>query len=219
MNSRRLETIHPESMEPVSKLPVAARSFGIRSLFNLVEVTMCIGVIAVGISGVMSLFPMGFNASRNAIGETYSTFAAHEFISYIARNCNNPAKSYGSGARDFWEEYIYPAPASGIPETIPSEADENDATFSAVPNSPIYASDNPGLYRIEQGSSGIIDFRATVRVWRSKIENLYIYNQNVPEISYQYAVQLRVEVSWPVEKPYAQREKRYYVKEIFRQEF
>ncbi len=190
-----------------------------KSRFNLVEVTLCIGVVAIGISGVMSLFPVGFNATRNAIGETYSTFAAHEFITYIARNCNNPAKSYGSGARDFWEEYIYPAPSAGMPETIPSEADENAAAFTAVPGSPIYVSDNPGLFRIVQGSSGTTDFHATVRVWRSRIENLYIYNQNVPEISYQYAAQLRVEVSWPVEKPYAQREKRYYFKEVFRQEF
>lgn len=188
--------------------------------FNLVEITLCIGVIAIGISGVMSLFPIGFNASKSAISETYSAYAANQFLAYMTRNCNNPTKDYGSGTRDFWEEFIYPAPSSAIPETIPSEADETSATFTpSASDSMFYTSDSPGLFRIKQGTSSITDFHATVRIWRSKIQNMYIFNQNISEISYEYAVNFRVEVSWPVEKPYGQREKLYYCIEVFRQEF
>jgi hypothetical protein len=188
--------------------------------FNLVEITLCIGIVAVAITGVMALFPIGFNATRSAIGETYSAYAANQFLAYLARNCNNPTKSYESGTRDFWEEYVYPAPSSAIPETIPSESDENNATFTLQSgDTMIYSSDNPGLYRIKQGTSNITDFHATVRIWRSKITNMYIFNQNVSEIDYSYAVRFNVEVSWPVEKTYDKREKRYYCVEVFRQEF
>lgn len=196
------------------------KRFCIRIYFNLVEVTLCIGVIAIGISGVMSLFPIGFNASKSAISETYSAYAANQFLAYLTRNCNDPTKNYGSGARDFWEEFICPAPSSAIPETIPSEADENSATFTASASDPmLFTSDSAGLFRIKQGTSSITDFHATVRIWRSKIQNMYIFNQNISEIGYEYAVNFRVEVSWPVEKPYAQREKHYYSIEVFRQEF
>jgi len=198
------------------------RAHKINNFFNLVEVTLSIGIIAIGITGVMSLFPIGFNATRNAIGETYSAYAANQFLAYLARNCNNPTKVYPSGTptRDFWEEFIYPAPSSEIPETRPSEADESSATFTLLSgDTMIYSSDSPGLYRIKQGTSNITDFHATVRIWRSKIENLYIFNNNVAEIDYQYGVKFMVEVSWPVEKTYARRDKRYYCIEIFRQEF
>lgn len=187
--------------------------------FNLVEVTISIGIVAVGITGVMSLFPIGFNATRSAIGETYSAYAANQFLAYLARNCNNPTKSYGGGSRDFWEEYIYPASTSPFPESIPSESDEDGATFTnTASDTMIYTSDYPGLYRIKQGTSDITDFHATVRIWRSKIKNMYVFNKNISEIGYQYAVKFRVEVSWPVDKPYSKREKRYYCIEVFRQE-
>ena len=191
-----------------------------KRFFNLVEITLCLGVVAIGVSGVMSLFPIGFQATKSAIGETYSAYAANQFLAYLTRNCNNPTKSYGSGARDFWEEFVFPAPSSEIPETIPSETDESAATFSlASGDTMIYSSDYPGLYRIKQGTTNITDFHATVRIWRSKIQNLYISNQNISEIDYLYAVKFRVEVSWPVEKPYSKREKRYYCVEVFRQQF
>ena len=197
-----------------------------KNFFNLVEVTLCIGVIAIGITGVMSLFPIGFNATRSAIGETYSAYAANQFLAYLTRNSNDTTKRYPTGTptRDFWEEFVYPAATSedAIPENdnIPTEDDEDDATFTlASSDTMIYSSDKPGLYRIKQGTSNITDFHATVRIWRSKIENLYIYNNNIAEISYEYAVRFNVEVSWPVEKDYAHREKRYYCIEVFRQEF
>lgn len=187
--------------------------------FNLIEVALAMAIVGLGISGIISLFPLGIRATNDAIGENYSSFVSNRFLGYMARMCNNPAKDYDSGARDFWEEYISPAPSGGIPATIPSQADEAGATFNSTPiEGGIYSSDNPGLYRIKQGSSLYTDFHATIRVWKSHIENMYIYNINYPEIPYDYAVAFNIEISWPVEKPYAVREKKYYRIEIFRQE-
>lgn len=188
-------------------------------LFNLVEVALAIAIVGLGITGIISLFPVGIKATNDAIGENYSSFVANRFLGYLARMCNNPAKSYGTSTRDFWEEYISPAPDVEIPDEIPLEADETSATFESSPiEGGIFSSDNPGLYRIKQGSSSYTDFHATIRVWKSQIENMYIYNVNYPAIPYDYAVALNIEISWPVEKPYSIREKKYYRIEIFRQE-
>ena len=187
--------------------------------FNLVEVALAIAIVGIGISGIISLFPVGIKATNDAIGENYSSFVSNRFLGYMARMCNNPAKDFGTGARDFWEECVSPAPSGGILATIPSQEDETGATFNSSPiEGGIYSSNNPGLYRITQGSSSHTDFHATIRVWKSQIENMYIYNVNYPTIPYDYAVAFNIEISWPVEKPYPVREKRYYRIEIFRQE-
>lgn len=169
-------------------------------------------------AGISSIFPVGIQSTRDAIGENYSSFVANQFLVYIVRNGNDPEKSYGAGTRNFWEEYIYPAPVSGISETIPSEADETAAIFSASPvEGGIYTSDNLGLYRVKQGDTNVTDFHATIRIWKSTIQNVYLYSQTYSEISYEYAVNLNIEISWPVEKNYNKREKRYYCVEIFKQ--
>lgn len=192
----------------------------LRHNFNLIELTLAIGVVGIGFTGIVSLFPTALKATRDAIGDNYCSYVANQFLVYVARSCNDPTKNYGSGARDFWQEYIYPAPVSAIPDSCPSEADETAAAFETTPEeSGVYASDNPGLYRIRQGTSTLVDFQATIRIWKSTIKNMYIYNQNYSEITYDYAVNLNVEVSWPSEKPYSKREKRYYNLEIFRQQF
>ncbi|HBC85408.1 MAG TPA: hypothetical protein DCZ94_00485 [Lentisphaeria bacterium] len=200
-----------------------------KKLFNLVEVTLAIAVVGIGIAGVMSLFPVGFQASRDAIGDNYASCAAEQFISFFSRKCNDPT-DLGSG-KDFWETYISwdngtasnfaDDVAGSILTTIPTAADETAITFSTTAvEGNIYpdsnASPNPQLYRIKAGSSLVIDFHATVRIWRSQLNGLWIFEDNM-DIPHAIATRINIEISWPVEKPYASREKRYYTAELFRQ--
>ena len=67
------------------------------SLFTLVEVTMAIGVIALGMMGIMALFPIGFQASRNAIGDNYSSELADQFLQVIAMQCKMYEDTDGNG--------------------------------------------------------------------------------------------------------------------------
>ncbi|MFZ2653871.1 MAG: hypothetical protein WAX69_03075 [Victivallales bacterium] len=211
---------HKRNTPPLPEPPVKRRGCRILLYFNLIEIALAIGVVGIGFTGVVSLFPEALKSTRDAIGDNYCSYVANQFLVYVSRSCNDPTKNYGAGARDFWQEYIYPAPSSAIPDTCPNEAAETSATFSTTATeSGIYTSNNPGLYRVRQGTSSIVDFQASIRIWKSTIKNLYIYNQNYPEITYDYAVHLNVEISWPTEKPYGKREKRYYNLEIFRQQF
>ncbi|HBC88040.1 MAG TPA: hypothetical protein DCZ94_13910 [Lentisphaeria bacterium] len=188
--------------------------------FNLIELTIAIGVVGIGFTGIISLFPEALKTTRDAIGENYSSYVANQFLIYIARSCNDPTNNYQGNTKDFWEEYIYPADTLPIPESCPTGADETAATFAtSAEEGGIYTSDNPGIYRVRQGTSNLVDYQATIRIWKSTIKNMYIYNQNYSEIGYEYAVNLNIEISWPSEKPYGNREKRYYMMEIFRQQF
>ena len=58
-----------------------------------------------------------------------------------------------------------------------------------------------------------IDFTAQVLVWRTQMEKVYNVNVDDPEdtkVDYKRAVVLNVEISWPINVPYPDREKRYY---------
>jgi hypothetical protein len=204
------------------------KPFPVLFYFNLIELIIAIGVIGIGFAGIMSLFPVALNSTRDAIGDNYSSHVANKFLIYIARNCNDPTKKFDSGTKDFWQEYIYPASSNPM-VTDESLIDESTVNFSTPPvEEGIYTStnksdgkQNPGLYRVEQGSSSltITDFRATIRIWKSTVKNMCIYQKNYPEIDYAYAVNLNIEISWPSEKPYDKREKRYYTLDVFRQQF
>lgn len=203
-------------------LPASLKYLPVLRFFNLIELTIAIGVVGIGFTGILSLFPVALNSTRDAIGENYSSYVANKFLIYVARNCNDPSKKFDSNTKDFWEEYILSDLSTAIQETCPNGAAETSAVFSATAaEGNIYTSDNPGIYRVVQGSNSppITDFRATIRVWKATVKNMCIYQKNYPEIDYAYAVNLNIEISWPSEKPYDKREKRYYTLDLFRQEY
>ena len=199
-----------------------------KKFFNLVEVTLAIAVVGIGIAGVMSLFPVGFQASRDAIGDNYAATAAEQFISLIARKANDPTLDDpvdpgDDPLKDFWDENIVGAIGTSIPDsggdpllsTFPLAL--GGATNAPVLEGNIYPSSDAGVFRIKGGNANVTDFYATIRIWKSQVQDVWIFSQNSPPIPYDYAARLNIEVSWPVEKPYAVREKRYYCTELFRQ--
>ena len=182
----------------------------------MIEVTLAIAVVGLGMAGIMSLFPVGFQASRDAIGDNYASYSADEIISYLAK----------AAQRD-WTTTIGTDDSTG---SIQSElysriADANTdspGNWNHLTNiGSIYIAggsvDGQKIFGISQGSTSVVDFSAHARVWKSMITGIWIFNQNAPPITYDKAVKLNIEISWPVEKPYSQREKRYYSVEIFKE--
>jgi uncharacterized protein (TIGR02598 family) len=49
--------------------------------FTLVEVTLAVGVVAVGLVAILALFPLGLRATRSALDDTQMATIAEEFIS------------------------------------------------------------------------------------------------------------------------------------------
>ena len=178
-----------------------------RKFFNMIEVTLAIAVVGLGMAGIMALFPVGFQASRDAIGDNYASNAAEQFMSYFSRVCINDP--------NFWDNYIRVA---GI-ESRPSISDETGCTVPVEGN--IYKHSTVSkvqVYTIKAGSLTVTDFHATVLIWQSKIKNMWFYNHS-EDLPYEVATRINVEISWPYEKPYAQREKRYYTIELFNNKY
>ena len=51
--------------------------------FNMIEVLLALTVIAIGMTSVLGLFPVGLNASRNAIAQNCSADVADQLITYL----------------------------------------------------------------------------------------------------------------------------------------
>lgn len=55
----------------------------IKHNFNLVEILLALGVVAIGICSVMVLFPIGANANHDASMETYAADVADQILRIV----------------------------------------------------------------------------------------------------------------------------------------
>lgn len=213
-----------------------ASFFGVdSSSFTLVEVTLAIAVIAIGMVGVLALFPIGFQASRNAVGDNYSSQLVDQTLHIIALQ----AKSYdeddsGNVTYNGWADWIDGGSAK-LPNDKPSDLEFSASDIETAKQSPllpacpelgIYKKDSStyDVYYLESKSGGVVDFSAVLAVWQdpSLIDYSSTTIQESPEsgsIPKEYATRLFLEVSWPVKVPYEKREKRLYMLDLFNQNY
>ena len=71
------------STQPLSPLSISRRQ---SAGFSLVEVTLAVLVVAVGLLSVMALFPDGLRTGKKATDETYAAFFAEEVMNGIKAN-------------------------------------------------------------------------------------------------------------------------------------
>lgn len=173
-----------------------------KKFFNMIEVTLAIAVIGIGIAGIMSLFPVALNSSKNAVGNNYSSQVADQFLTYLTRVAD-------SGT---WTA----AGISGIQNTKPLDTQDGHAvaTWTDVFGNIKSATDGVLIYKVTQGTNTMEDFSAVVRIWQSAIGNLSIGSTTVA-VPQDFATRVYVEVSWPVSAIYTNRQTRVYVMELF----
>ena len=188
--------------------------------FTLIEVTMAIAVVAIGLVGVLALFPVGFQASRNAIGDYYSSQMADSMLHIIAIQ----AKTYVDSDHnkipetDGWSDYVIGSTI--IPDLPPDTSSVSKGTsfFNGSGTDPlgIYNGDKTGTFYMEILSGDVVDFSAAIGVWKEPVtfdsSGGGTNNATIPE---EVAKRLMLEISWPLTAPYDKREKRYYTLDIF----
>lgn len=224
--------------------------------FTLTEVVICLAIIAVGMVGIMALFPIGLKATMDAVGDNYSSSMAEQFASLVQKQCDtydgngeylNPTDDLNlNGIPDYdgWGEWIgvrtgyYDDPNIISISTNPPLADNLDIgkvekNYSAMffgdsdgdgkDDAGIYydkdsVGDNNGVFYVEARTKEILDWNGVMYVWLEPVRYDSTGNGVADsDMSYDFAVRLCMEVSWPFEKPYKQRRKRLYVKEFFNQ--
>jgi uncharacterized protein (TIGR02598 family) len=169
--------------------------------FSLIEIALAIAILAVGITSILSLFPLGMQETRDSIGQNYSSETAQSLFAFITKETYNN-----------WSIMDY------IPTTKPSSkfTDSNWSYYFETDiwdeNAHTLSSDEDGIYGLKVSTGDTNDFTGEALIWKSQLEN-------IPEpgdlANYDEAAALYMEISWPVEKPYAKREKNYYYMELY----
>jgi hypothetical protein len=189
----------------------------IKKYFNLVEISLAIGLLAIGVTVVIALFPIGLGHSREAIGENYCAETADSLFAYITREANIDGN---------WDVVVnLPMTKADIPDTGKLS---NDFSFGSVGNSEgfIYfgafdrnvsgdvVTSDDGVYGIKVQSENAVDFTGEVLLWQKVLPTMLIAGVSV-DVAVDTAVGVNLEISWPVEVPYVERNKNYYYFEIY----
>lgn len=183
--------------------------------FNLVEVTLAIAIVGLGAVSIMSLFPVGLQATRDAVGDNYSGIAVDSLVS-----CLKDEFDYKwNNALSFYIEDAIPD-VSCTYDTSPSgwtdfynsngiKIHRRGTSHDVAPSTTA----EKGLFHIYQGNSLGNEFSASARVWYS-LSHMSFYKKTVgfTEIFLpkEKAIKINLELSWPIEKPYSKREKKFY---------
>lgn len=144
-----------------------------KQTFNLIEIVLALMVIAVGIVGVMGLFPVGLSTNRDAVGRSNAADGAEQFLHYMASRIRNDwdttaafpgEKPNGEGENDPEANVVWGT--SGLLD----DANVRFA-FSATNEDDVFdpTVDTTGLFRVQQVTpQNIVDFSGILRTWKEE---------------------------------------------------
>ncbi|MDP6450468.1 MAG: hypothetical protein QF773_06605 [Lentisphaeria bacterium] len=179
--------------------------------FNLVEVVIALGIVAIGVTAVMGFLPMGLNASRDAIADNYAADSGDQLLHYLS-----------STIQEDWSQL------DNFDSTPPNVAAGSDdlSTWTVIPGTNIYTKPYGGktVYRILQQTDDIagvgttvVDFDAMVRIWKTPTA-AWEYNGSTwvttTDSDYDKRALLNLEMSWPAAVNFGARRKTYYAIEV-----
>lgn len=204
-----------------------------KNYFNLIEISLAIAVLAIGLSSIMVLFPVGIKANSAAIVDNNLPDIAGQFIGTLQTQV---AGAIAKERADFptAEIVLYNILKDKllIPESLP--AGDSPTGWTVVSPTLSYSTGTPRLYRVEQtsevtvngSSETVTDFSAEIRLGLDNYGDFFYNGLSVTDSSYaselaeikKYFVGVNMEISWPTDIPYAKRKEMGNLK-TFRLEF
>jgi len=165
--------------------------------FTLIEIVIAIAILAIGVTSVMSLFPVTLHHTKNSIAQNYSALEAENIFAFLSR-----------------EAYTDWSILNSIPGSIPSSKFNKDSisTWTKLEADLYDDSDTTdGRYGIKVQTNDVTDMTGEILLWKSQLTD-------VPETGdiqpYSKAAAIYMEISWPLEATYAKRKKNYYYMEL-----
>ncbi len=184
--------------------------------FNLIEIALAIGILAVGMTSIVTLFPLGLNEVNNAIRENYSSEASVSMMALI----QTQAYSDWNGTISLipTEKPVIDSAGNLNPGDWITPAEENGNIYE-ITDLNATPSTTDGIFgiRVTTGSgTNTNEFAGEALMWKSLVEDIMVNGSFMdPSPGFDEAAALHLEISWPVEKPYGQREKKTYYLELF----
>lgn len=209
-----------------------------RYRFNMVEIALALAVLTLGISGILALFPVGLNSGRMAIAENNLSDAASYTLGIYRAFIMNQVLSHADESDDASASRTFADLRSALSKPDGDDTNINWSNASECPKMVIGgeetnlrqkgSSETILCYEqtsLDEDGDEIVEFAAVVRVWaedlplkirdwvnsngaETDVNDSSLTNQN-------YGLRLRLELSWPVDIPWAEREKRMYVMDLF----
>jgi len=216
-----------------------------RRYFNMVEVMLAVVVIAVGLSSVFVLFPVGLTAHKTATADNSIADLAEYIFSSVKAQIDIESSGESSAAeKNFekgdWAGYSDTAADAGV--DVSDLAGWNVVDILKKGSTAADSKDNVSLLQhsskktvfwVRQMSgpadNRYVDFSAVGRVYtdrdsgKSGLENEYFYDRTTGKMKplsstdkpRKFVLPLVLEISYPAEVDYARREKKYFRFEIF----
>lgn len=179
-----------------------------KQFFNLIEIALAIAIIAVGMSSVLVLFPAGLNAVNSAAADNSAPDAVQYLAGYLE-----------SRIRHEWNTSD-PRTSNTVDNLPTSKPDADEAwNNSPIQDTPIYTSSTGGLFKYEQthtvNGESVVDFSAAARVWKTENNHIAVPGQTDPVQMNTGSVTIFIEVSYPLEKPYEERDTQIYRLDLY----
>ena len=204
--------------------------------FNMIEVLLALAITAVGITGLMGIIPLGLNANRDAMAETFTADIANSYFAQLNRKastepvfstfCTSAAKiPFPVAAKesvttpDGSTVNTYKNPISKLTAAQKASMTRLPAeyTFSESGVDMEAASiDGKNYFKIRVGKEGanFPDFEADLCGWKCYPDDIPDVD-NANEDGKRNLIRVYLEVSWPVTAAYDNREKRIFVREFY----
>lgn len=211
--------------------------------FNLVEIALAIAIIAIGISQILVLFPVGLNTNKEAIADNNIANIAEFMINYLRAeyitawdNASDASQKQFSLGESPYDPDDAAAPVSykdafedgnyGNWKPL-DHSDAQQATF-------FRDKDNKGVFLFQQKTYlpeedlYVADASIIAQVYEDNKFTIYVKNpadtsdtnpkkidsSDTPNMK-NYIRHLVIELSWPAEAPASQRERRWFRFEVF----
>ena len=182
--------------------------------FNMVEVVLALGVLAIGFTAVMGLFPTGLKAAKDSVTLIKVSDAADTLETYLKLAYNND----DAGHND-WPDASGPnaGPNQWYGDAITATKPEPAKTITPINPAKLgtdflFATSTDNVYYVKMG-----DVNALVGVWREPIKDMYSIKTGGLISSGEaakYLTRVHMEFSWPAALDYAKREKKEFVFEM-----
>ena len=197
-----------------------------RSGFNLIEVTMAIAVVGIGIAGVMALFPPAIEANKNANFQNYTGTMVDNIATYLGCELN---RKVSGGSKYNWDNLVGEKVGEGwtdgsLPKAkanAPIPGQETNTDGWTEPS--IIINGKTTVFRgvFTTGTDNVLGIKsydgsiaAHARYWKDNSRLPSYYDKSEITTDQEFRVKIVIELSWPIAKPYADREKQEFVYEF-----
>ncbi len=207
-----------------------------KQAFNLIEIALAAAVIAIGMSSILVLFPVGINASNSAAADNMIPDVADYVLSNV--ECEVQAAWRNADGRALSVNNF-------LNSQVPTSKPNSSGTFGNsdfAGKEPFFYTGTKGQFCYHQSytvdGTTVTDFAAEVLIWQED-EPVVLLQKSSPGKAEKVlsgmvkpgsinmdsgpvsigapAVAVCAEISYPAELPYDRREKYYFRREMFNQ--